>query len=409
VSADPDNGYANDAEPPGTPGPDPELPPAEFEAEFGESLRTVLDLDSWKAGADLEELYGRLEDEIAGAIDQEDRLRDSIRDRVFEWINDGSRTQAPPLAGVWQLTVDELARIHRGTLFPGDVEACDGTMQVHDSIGLTIIQLGVALVSYQGNEGTWSHRLYRRDLRGAPSDPYDEVAALLERRERRSSVGVRDRLTELGSRGIMTYAERAVLTDRATAPWRLGHGNPAPYEILTGSGAMDLLQVGLEVLRRLILEHRKFVFVPSSPRHRALLTVGMALRPLEFAVVRKLRDEISDIVELGGLRGKRREDALDFVHGAGEQAAIGVFRVSENSPPFIFYAAAEPELCGQAAAIAMADAALQEHRGFPLLIDVAHTVCRTNFGRDAFAGSIQAAYSAKGRPMQYATERETRS
>lgn len=409
MGPDPDNRPADGAEPRILPRTDTELPPEGFEAEFGESLRSVLDLDSWKAGADLEELYGRLEEEISSAIEQEDRIRETIRDRVFEWIADSSRTQAPPLAGVWQLSVEEISRVHRGTLFPGDVEACDGTMQVHDSIGLTIIQLGVALVTYQGDEGTWSHRLYRRDLRGGHGDPYDELAELLERRERRASVGVRDRLTELGSRGIMTYAERAVLTDRATAPWRLGHGNPAPYEILTGSGAMDLLQVGLEVLRRLILEHRRFVFVPSAPRHRALLTVGMALRPLEFAVVRKLRDEITDVVEQGGLRGHRREDALDFVRDAGDQVSIGVFRVSESSPPYIFYAPAEPELCGQAAAIAMADAALQEHRGFPLLIDVAHTVCRTNFGRDAFAGSIQAAYSAHGRPLQYSTERDSRA
>jgi hypothetical protein len=386
-----------------------ELPPEEFEAEFGEPLRDVLDLDTWKAGADLEELYGRLESEIAQAVAQEDRQRETIREQVLTQITDKSRSQAPPLAGVWQLDVEEVERVHRGTLFPGDVEACDGTMQIHDSIALTIIQLGIALVSYQGGEGTWSHRLYRRDLRGARGDLYEEVAELLEQRERRSSIGLRDRLTELGSRGVMTYAERAVLTERSQTPWRMGHGNPAPYEILTGAGALDLVAVGLDVLRRLLLEHKKFVFVPSAPRHRALLTIGTALRPLEFAVVRKLRGEIESIVEQGGLRGERRRNALDFVREAGEQVALGVFRVAANAPPFVFYAPAEEELCAQAAAIAMADAALQEHRGFPLLLDVAHTVCRTNFGRDAFLGSIQAAYAARGRPMQYLSERETRS
>lgn len=389
--------------------PEDDLPPEEFEAEFGERLRDVLDLDTWKAGADLEELYGRLESEIAEAVGQEDRHRDTIREQVLTQITDRRRSQAPPLAGVWQLDVEEIERVHRGTLFPGDVEACDGTMQIHDSISLTIIQLGIALVSYQGGEGTWSHRLYRRDLRGGGGDLYEEVAELLEQRERRSSVGTRDRLTELGSRGVMTYAERAVLTERSEAPWRMGHGNPAPYEILTGAGALDLVEVGLDVLRRLLLDHRRFVFVPSAPRHRALLTIGMALRPLEFAVVRKLRGEIENIVEQGGLRGERRRNALDFVREAGEQVALGVFRIARNAPPFVFYAPAEEQLCAQAAAIAMADAALQEHRGFPLLLDVAHTVCRTNFGRDAFIGSIQAAYAAQGRPMQHLSERETRS
>jgi hypothetical protein len=163
-------------------GADVEVAPAEFESEFGEQLRDVLDLESWRPGADLEELYGRLDSEVAQAISQEDRIRDSIRSKVFEWIADSSRVQAPPLAGVWPVPVEQIEQIHRGTLFSGDVEACDGTMQVHDSVALTIIQLGVALVSYQGGEGTWSHRLYRRDLRGAPSDPYDEVAELLDSR-----------------------------------------------------------------------------------------------------------------------------------------------------------------------------------------------------------------------------------
>src|ERR671924_1070604 len=127
--------------------PSDDLPPDEFKAQFNEELRDVLDLDTWKAGADLEELYGRLESEIAQTVAQEDRQRETIREQVLTQITDKSRSQAPPLAGVWQLDVEEVERVHRGTLFPGDVEACDGTMQIHDSIALTIIQLGIALVS----------------------------------------------------------------------------------------------------------------------------------------------------------------------------------------------------------------------------------------------------------------------
>jgi hypothetical protein len=387
--------------------PDLDLAPGDFEAQFGESLRDVLDLESWSAGGDLEALYERLDDEVARAIVREDRVREAIRAKVLERIADPSREQAPPLAGVWQLSAEDVSRVHRGALFCGDVEACDGTAQLHDSIGLTIVRLGVAVVSYRGGEGTWSHRLYRRDLRGSCGDPYDEVVELLDRRERRSGVATRDRLTELGTRGLTTYAERAILTDRATARWRLGHGSPAPFEILTGAGAMDLVQAGLAVLRRLILGHRRFLFVPSPPGNGALPAVGMALRPLEFAVVCKLRGEIDAVVERGHLRGERLRDARDFVGEAGEQVAVGVFRVSESSPPHVFYAPAEPELCGQAAAIAMADAALQEHRGFPLLVDVAQAVCRTSCGREDFTAAIQASYSAHGRPMPHLGERET--
>jgi hypothetical protein len=50
---------------------------------------------------------------------------------------------------------------------------------------------------------------------------------------------------------------------------------------------------------------------------------------------------------------------------------------------------------------------LQEHRGFPLLIDVAHHVCSSVFG-----GSLQAltelAYAAAGEPWRYFSESSTR-
>jgi hypothetical protein len=387
------------------------LPPEDFEREFGEPLRRVLDLDTWHPGTDLEQLYERLETEVASAIAQEDRVRDAIRSEIFPRIADKSRTTAPRFAGVHSIGVEDVERIHRGVLFCGDVEACDGTMQIHDSLGLTVIQIGVCLVSYKGDEGTWAHRLYRRDLRGTTDSPLEEALQLIEARDRRAAAGVadhRDRLTELGSRGVMTYAERAVLTQLSTAPWRLGHGNPAPYEILTGAGAMNLVEVGLDVLRRLLLDHRRFIFVPSSPRNRALLTIGQGLRPLEFAVVQKLRGQIEDIVEKGGLRGENRKNALDFVATAGEEVSIGVFRVSASAPPYLFYAPAEPELCAQAVAIAMADAALQEHRGFPLLIDMADQFCRASFGREVFVGTLQSAYAAHGRPVAYLSERETR-
>lgn len=59
----------------------------------------------------------------------------------------------------------------------------------------------------------------------------------------------------------MTYAERAILARKATKPWRVGHGNPAPYELLTGSGSMELLESSMQAMRELVLNHRKILFV----------------------------------------------------------------------------------------------------------------------------------------------------
>jgi hypothetical protein len=177
---------------------------ADFERQFGEPLLRVLDLDTWHPGSDIPALYERLDREIRSAVEQEDRVVTGLRAAVLPQIKNRGRKGAPPLAGVWDVPLETLEKVHRTTLFAGEVEACDGTVLVHDSLALTIIQLGVCLIAYNGDEGTWSHRLFRRDLRGAAESPIDEALELLELRDRRASVGVddrRDRLTELGRRG----------------------------------------------------------------------------------------------------------------------------------------------------------------------------------------------------------------
>jgi hypothetical protein len=374
-----------------------------FVEAFGEPLERVLDLGTWRGGPDLQGLYERLElaSRIADAIAQEDRAAAAIRAELLPRLRDRSRPSAPPLAGMWPIKLDELEKIHRGTLFAGHVDACDSTVQVHESLALTIIQIGIALVGYHGEEGTWAHRLYRRDLQGRPANAVELARQLLELRDTTPSGGVedaRDQLTELGRRGITSYAERAVLTTMSDAHWRMGSGMPAPYELLTGAGAMDLVLPSLDMLEELLIGHKRFVFVPTRG-NRSLLTIGRALAPLEFAVVHKLHSYIEDIVEQGHLRGRRLERAREFVGSAGEAVVVGVFRASTHAPPYVFYAPAEPELCAQAAAIALADAVIQEHRGYPMLLDMARQFCASAFGREEFLGPIQAAYTARNEPL----------
>ena len=71
--------------------------------------------------------------------------------------------------------------VHRGLLFNGGVEACDGTIQIHETLPLTIYQIGVSLVSYRGDQGTWGQRLFRRDLRQKGVE-VEEMMEFLERR-----------------------------------------------------------------------------------------------------------------------------------------------------------------------------------------------------------------------------------
>jgi hypothetical protein len=380
-----------------------DLDASRFAQAFGEPLEAVLDLATWHGGTNLQSLYERLEidSRIGEALAQEDRAAAAIRAEIIPALRDRGRPSAPPLAGLWKLDLAQLEKVHRGTLFAGHVDACDSTVQVHESLAVTIIQIGIALVGYHGEEGTWAHRLYRRDLQGAPLNAVELARQLLELRDPHSPQGpddTRDQLTELGRRGITSYAERAVLTRLSDADWRMGSGSPAPYELLTGAGAMDLVMPSLDVLEELLVGHRRFIFVPTRG-HRSLLTIGRALAPLEFAVVHQLRSYIAEMVEAGHLRGRRLERAKEFVAGAGEAVAVGVFRASSQAPPYVFYAPAEEELCAQAAAIALADAVIQEHRGYPMLLDMAQQFCTAAFSREEFLGPIQAAYASRNEPL----------
>jgi len=382
----------------------------EFSEAFGEPLARALDLETWHAGGNLQELYGRLEREIEAAVRQENRLRETIRRLVFPRIR--ARDGAPPGAGVYQANISEIEKVHRLVLFPGKVEACDGTTVVHDTLPITIAQIGVSLVSYQGNQGAWVHRLFRRDLRVGSADPVEETLEVLERRQRRSGfdrASKRDTLSELARRGIMTYAERAVLLRKSAAPWRMGHGNPAPYELLTGSGMVKLLEASLDLLTELVLNHRRFVFVPSAPAQRAFLTIANALMPLEYAIVDTLEQWVDRLVERGHYTGdwaSLRPRIKEFAGEVARKIVVGLYRASAMAPAGMFYA--HVDHAHEAAHIALADGTLQEHRGFPMLIDLADAVCRATFDPGAFSRLTEAAYAHAGEPFRYLTERHTR-
>jgi hypothetical protein len=235
---------------------------------------------------------------------------------------------------------------------------------------------------------------------------------VLEKRQKREAQGMGgDRLSELARRGIMAYAERAILKDRSKALWRMGHGSPVPYELITGLWASHeaRIKVSLDLIRWYVLNHKRFVFVPSAPRKRERITIGNALRPLEYAIVQTLRPDLEAMLETGGYRERSgvRQAMESFVAEVGDQIVMGIYKAWDAAPPYLFYAHAD--FAEIAAQIVIADSVLQEHRGFPMMIDLADTVCSTTFGADAFATSVQTAYASIGQPFRYLGERDTRS
>lgn len=375
-----------------------------FEQSFGERLEHALDLKTWTRGEDWIANLAQLEQELAEAHAQQTGTHQLIRDFIFPQL--ATKPYAPRNAGVYEADRKTLERIYKVLLFCGQVEAADGTMARHDTLPLTITQIGVSLVSYNGEQGAWAHRFFRRDLRRRVENPVEELLDLLERRAKRQAVDQEeDELSVLAGRGIMAYAERAILRDKSNAVWRMGQGNPAPYEILTGWWAnhVEHFELSLELIHWYV-NYKKFVFVPSTPRARHLLTLGDALKPMEFAIVETLQEYAEKLA-----RGHYRvtENAMKiFTHELAPKIIVGVYRVWQGAPPYLFYA--HEDYAEMAVHVAMADSLLQEHRGFPMLNDLAHHICSSQFGVDSFMNTVQSAYAKLGDPFRYLGERETR-
>lgn len=380
----------------------------EYREIHDEELRTTLDLDTWRPGADLVEMQERVLREVADAHEHERRTEHRIREIIFPALAERN----VPHGGVYETSLSRVEKVQHQILFNGAAEACDGTVATLDTLPITITQIGVCLVSYRGDQGSWVHRLFRRDLRSKGGDPVQETMKLLENRYRRGALdreSARDQLSSLARRGIMAYAERAILLRRSNSPWRIGHGNPTPYELMTGSGMPELLRESLELMRELVQGHRRFLFVPSATAARHLLTIGNALRPLEYAIVDTQRDFLERIAS-GHYRGEEWQGLKgivdEFVEECGDLISVGVYRASLHAPPQLFYS--HVDHVHEAALIAMADSVLQEHRGFPMLVDLAHSLCSTTFGAEAFSTLARLGYSEVGEPFRYLGERQTR-
>ena len=322
----------------------------------------------------------------------------------------------PKNAGKHNADLKLIEEIHRNFLFrPGSIEACDGSIEIYDTLPLTIYQIGVTLVSYQGNQGTLCQRLFRRDLQQDCSNRIDEVIAELERRHQRAKS---DRFGELAQKALLHFAQRAFLLDRSEACWRIGAGEPIPYDLLTGGDCLELMVEATKVMRGLIERHQKFVFVGHEPKDRMLFTIAQALRPMEYAIVSTLDDRLEDWLRQKRFTAETTPLAWDdekiaatewiprVIREVASKVVIGLFRATPVAPAQMFFA--HVDHADYAAHMVLADSVLQEHRGCPLLTDLARHVCDSVFS-DSLAGITEAAYAAAGAPWRYVNQRNNRS
>jgi hypothetical protein len=155
--------------------------------------------------------------------------------------------------------------------------------------------------------------------------------------------------------------------------------------------------------------HQRFVFVDRVGRNRVLLCVGAGLRPLEFAIVSTLGDLLEPFFENFWPNARADVDqhwdgefltpnewVQRFRDRIASQVVVGVYRATLLGPPCIFYAhTAHARLAAQ---LAIADSTFQEHRGFPMLLDMAGQLCRSVYGGGSLAQLADAIYHSRAFP-----------
>jgi hypothetical protein len=95
-----------------------------------------------------------------------------------------------------------------------------------------------------------------------------------------------------------------------------------------------------------------------------------------------------------------------FVQEVGPEIVMGLYRATPHAPAQAFWS--HREHVHTAAAIAMADSVLSDHRGFPVLLEVADRMASAAFGGARLRATVQAAYARTDKPFSYLGERDTR-
>ncbi len=364
------------------------LPSKEIERILGQSVAKALDLTDWVNHGGLQGMLTHIGGFVNSTVEADRQLRAAVREQALsklEWLTD-----APADAGVYRIDPAELRAALRNHLLPGAVTAVHAACTGHDAHTASLIAIGVSLVRYLGEQRTWQTTFLRHDFDVTPGNTLEEVRRYLDLQGRRglSEDGVlRDQLSLLLRRGFMAAAERKSLLEKASSPWRVGRGVPAPLELLTGAGSVDLLDHVLPILERLLLENHRWLFLPNHECNAALLTLANALQEGELGIFVKGKATLQDILARGHFPPGYGPRVQKFATELGEQMVIGGFRATRDAPARLFAAHTKHGLL--AGTLAMADAQLQPHRGTPLLLDLAGETARIGLGIEAFHGTIE--------------------
>jgi len=386
--------------PPGGIDPDAPTPTPEIEQALRQTIASALDFANWEQGSGFQGL-GRAQEYLTRSVEEHKRILQKTRKYLLNELP--FFPNAPDTAGVYRAKQEDLRLARRSILLSGRLTAARGASVGHESLAASLVSVGICLTRYDGQIRSWRTMFMRHDCDMRTSDPIEEIRAYLKQQARRSREGPgsngHDSISRLMRRAFQSAAERKSLLEKVGPGWRMGYGVPAPYDLLTGSGSMGLIDAVLPVLEGLLLSEKRWVFIPDSLSSLAFATIAAALQPGELAIIQKAKPTFDAIVDKGHYDSASRAKVRKFVDKAGDAIVVGGFRATPFAPPQLFFAHAE--LAIHAGLVAMADAELQPHRGFPLLLELAGISCKTSLGIDAFQGMVESTYATAGAGMFY--------
>src|SRR5262249_22973102 len=383
--------------------PDAPTPTREIERALGQTLASALDFATWDKDSGLQGL-AKAQEYLTRSVQEQGRILQGVRTQILNEL--AAFPDAPSAAGVYRAKTEDLRIARRTILLSGRMTAARGASIGHESVAASLVSVGICLTKYDGKIRSWRTMFMRHDCDLKTGNVVEDIRAVLNQRARRSRVGPgsngHDSISRLMRRAFQSAAERKSLLENGGPGWRMGYGVPAPYDLLTGSGSMGLLDAVLPILESLLLSEKRWVFIPDSLSSLAFATIAAALDPGQLAIIQKAKATFDAIVEKGHYDSTSKAKVRKFVNKAGDAIVIGGFRATPFAPAQLFFAHAEHAI--HAGLVAMADAELQPHRGFPLLLELAGVSCKTSLGIDAFQGMVESTYAKAGAGSFYSPD-----
>lgn len=116
--------------------PEAKADDAEFDEGLAREFAAALDLSTWTSGERLAELSERLERDVALAARHEGEMGPKIISVLREQLP--SAPDRSRESGIYDLTPNVITDACRNVLFNGNVEACDGTRIVVNTLPVTV-------------------------------------------------------------------------------------------------------------------------------------------------------------------------------------------------------------------------------------------------------------------------------